>query len=46
MADLVTNTLRYLQVTERHRQDVLLADQNLMSSEWFVEGQVCDAPDM
>ena len=28
-----------LQVTEHFRQDVLVADQNLMSAEWFVAGQ-------
>jgi len=32
------------QVTEHFRQDVLLADQNLMSAEWFVAGQARNFP--
>ncbi|EKX32782.1 hypothetical protein GUITHDRAFT_148379 [Guillardia theta CCMP2712] len=44
MTDLVTNTLRYWQACHRHRLDVLVADQNLMSAEWFVKGQAKNYP--
>eukprot|EP00960_Hanusia_phi_P068398 766836-Hanusia_phi.AAC.2 len=44
MTDLVTNTLRYWQSCHRHRLDVLVADQNLMSAEWFVKGQAKNYP--
>ncbi|KAJ1481641.1 hypothetical protein T484DRAFT_1806647, partial [Baffinella frigidus] len=44
MTDLVTNSLRYLQVCHHYRQDVFVADQNLMSALWFVEGQAHNFP--
>ena len=31
-------------MTQHVRQDVLLADQNLMSAEWFVAGQAKNYP--
>eukprot|EP00291_Cryptomonas_curvata_P000451 CAMPEP_0172199174 /NCGR_PEP_ID=MMETSP1050-20130122/28529_1 /TAXON_ID=233186 /ORGANISM="Cryptomonas curvata, Strain CCAP979/52" /LENGTH=222 /DNA_ID=CAMNT_0012876143 /DNA_START=5 /DNA_END=670 /DNA_ORIENTATION=+ len=44
MTDLVTNAARYVQVCHHYRQDVLIADQNLMSAEWFVAGQNRNLP--
>ena len=35
MGDHGTNSIRYMQAAETYRLDVVVMDQNLMSTEWF-----------
>ena len=42
--DLITNTIRYLQVCEDHRTDVEVVDMSMMTYRWFLKVQGANFP--